>query len=75
MAIPEDDRVIRRTGGFRDQSNTSMVSIVAAVVIIGLILMYMFVPRSGEPVSSIDGAARAPVTSTSPTPATTPNRP
>ena len=27
MAIPEDDRVVRRTGGFRDQSNSSMFGI------------------------------------------------
>ena len=61
---------------FRDGSPVlSSAGFIAALVIIGLVLMYMFLPRSGEPVSSIDGAARAPVTSTSPTPATTPSRP
>ena len=68
MAIREDDRVIRRTGGFRDPSNaTSKLGLFVAFVILGLILMFLFMPRTGEPVRSIDGAARAPVTTTVPT--------
>lgn len=74
MAIPEDDRVIRSTGGFRNRSNaTSLLGLVVAFVILGLIIMFMFMPRTGEPVRSIDGAARAPVTTT--VPSTTPKQP
>ena len=74
MAIPEDDRVIRSTGGFRDRSNaTSLLGFVVALVILALILMFMILPRTGEPVRSIDGAARAPVTTTAPS--TTPKQP
>ena len=74
MALPEDDRVIRSTGGFRDRSNAiSLLGLIFALVILGLIMMFMFMPRTGEPVRSIDGAARAPVTTTVPT--TTPKQP
>jgi len=71
MAIPEDDRVIRNTGGFRHHSNAaSLVGLAITFVILGLIMMFMFMPRTGEPVRSIDGAARAPATTT--VPSTTP---
>ena len=73
MAIPEDDRVIRRTGGFRDQSNSSMVGIAVAVVIIGLVMLFMMV-RADGPTATTTNPTKAPVTSTSP-PATTPTRP
>jgi hypothetical protein len=69
MAIPEDDRVIRRTGGFRDQSNSSMVAIAVAALIIGLIMLFMMV-RADAPTSVTTNPTKAPVTSTSPTPAT-----
>jgi hypothetical protein len=73
MALPKDERVIRSTG-FRDWSNpTSLLGFIVAFVILGLILMYMFLPRTGEPVRSIDGAARAPVTMIAPS--TTPKQP
>ena len=74
MAIPEDDRVIRRTGGFRDQSNSSMFGIAVAVVIIGLVMLFMMV-RADGPTATTTNPIKAPVTSTSPTPATTPTRP
>ena len=58
----------------RDNTTTlSAVGFVAALVIIGLVLLYMFVPRPGEPITA--NPTKAPVTSTSPTPATTPTRP
>jgi hypothetical protein len=74
MALPEDDRIIRSTGGFRDRSNAiSLLGLIVALVILALIMMFMFMPRTGEPIRSIDGAARAPVTTTVPT--TTPKQP
>ena len=69
MAIRDHDTTHR----LRENPGLSTLSFVAALVIIGLVLLYMFVPRSGDPITA--NPTKAPVTSTSPTPATTPSRP
>ena len=74
MAIPEDDRVIRRTDGFRDNTNMTMAMFAAAIFFLGLIVLYTAI-RADAPTSGQVNPTKAPVTSTSPTPATIPSRP
>ena len=70
MAIRDHDTDRRLS---ENNPGLSTLGFVAALVIIGLILLYMFVPRSGDPITT--NPTKAPITSTSPTPATTPSRP
>ena len=66
MAIPENDRDLRQSGAFREDTNTSMIGIVAAAVILGLIMLYMLVPRSDTPTMAISNPTQPPATTTVP---------
>jgi hypothetical protein len=54
----------------RDNANMPRVGLVLAAIVLGLVLLFLFYPHS----TSLDGAARAPVTTLAPT-NTTPNSP
>jgi hypothetical protein len=80
MAIPEDDRIIRRTGGFRNQAATSMATIITAVVIIGMIMLVIMLPRAEMTRNSASYSTRTTVTPVVPRdmsgiPQTTPKQP
>ena len=66
MAIGDESRDYE----VRDNANMTGVGLVLAAIVLGLVLLFLFYPRS----TSLDGAARAPVTTTAPT-NTSPNAP
>jgi hypothetical protein len=66
MAIGDEPRDYER----RNNANMTGVGLVLAAIVLGLVLLFLFYPRS----TSLDGAARAPVTTTAPT-NTSPNSP
>ena len=63
MAIPDHDG---NMGSEVQNDNLSTIGIIAAALIIGLVLLFMLVPRSDAPTSSTTNPTKAPVTATTP---------
>ena len=69
MAIPDHDGNMR--SGVQND-NLSTIGIIAAALIIGLVLLFMMVPRTDTPASTTTTPAKAPVTTTTPSTPTAP---
>ena len=69
MAVRDHDGNIE-TG--RRDDNLSTIGIIAAALIIGLVLLFMMVPRTDAPTSSTNTPTKAPVTTTTPSGPTAP---
>jgi hypothetical protein len=63
MALHEDDRILRRTGTFRDNKNLFVAGLAGMVVIVGIVILLLMVPRADTSGSSIEEASRAPAQS------------
>ena len=69
MAVRDHDGNVQ-TG--RREDNLSTIGIIAAALIIGLVLLFMMVPRTDAPTSATTNPNKVPVTTTTPSTPTTP---
>ena len=79
MAIPDHDGNMR--SDLETHSNLSTIGFIAAVFIVGLVMVLMMIPRAGTPTSATSNPTTSPMTTPIPRdtppviPSTTPKQP